>query len=414
MKIRLPFILCFLSAALLCRAADFTLRIDAPGVCAAIAVNDKPPEILCAGYADLRNKEKITPDTLFKCGSVIKTFTGFLVFDLLQRKNLPIQTKLNELGGRFDTLCKKYPPLKDITVLQLLTHTSGLPDFQETFPYLRMFTSLKKKPILPWAFVEFALANSEYNESQDFQYSNLNYLILGIVVEELSGQPFIEAVRDNVTEPLIMPKSSVYISLNEKIARAYAAINLLNVSLFATSPVSNYLDISDLVDDSWDEWSAGALISTPEDLLIGFRNLIFQTNFLNDCRRHCFPVHPFDNKIPLVKAKEYRYSLGIWQLCFQEGCSFWQAVGEQWGFKAGILYFPARNENEKHIFFSYAVNTDKDSLEEGFVSKLIPFLDEMRRSNGNSSFVIEQADVADQPGEVVAAPYQCFEKSLPD
>ena len=102
-------------------------RHRVPGAAVAVRKGRKVVHLNCYGYANLETGAKITPDTIFDLGSLSKQFTALAVLDLVNRKKLD----LSDLLSRF---FKEFPRYADdITVEDLIHHTSALPEYVDIY-----------------------------------------------------------------------------------------------------------------------------------------------------------------------------------------------------------------------------------------------------------------------------------------
>jgi len=139
-----------------------------------------------------------TPDDLFRIGSITKMFTAVTVLSLSEEGLVDLDTPVREYVARVDTDDR-------VTVRDLLQHSSGLPDYVGGVEYLRM---LVDDPTRAWAPEEaIALAPTgepDFEPGSAFAYSNTNYLVLGLLIEEVTGRPYHDVVRERIIHPLSM------------------------------------------------------------------------------------------------------------------------------------------------------------------------------------------------------------------
>jgi CubicO group peptidase (beta-lactamase class C family) len=155
--------------------------------------------LLSAGYgmADVENDVPNTPETRFRLGSVTKQFTAMAVLILQAQGKIDLEERM----------CDYIPDCPDhwktITIHQLLTHSSGLPDSWR-------FYAEKNKPGVSYGPEEiigwFEEAPLDFEPGEMFLYSSTGYLLLGYLVEEVSGQSYEEFLRQEIFEPLEMTR----------------------------------------------------------------------------------------------------------------------------------------------------------------------------------------------------------------
>ncbi len=163
------------------------------------------------GYANFETKELLNNNSVFELASCSKQFTGMAIMILAE------QGKLNYS----DTIQKYIPglPYKNITIENLLTHTSGLPDYME----LMEKHWDKKKFATNYDIVELFKKfkpKVSFSPNEQFEYSNTGYALLSIIIEKASGMTYAEFLMKNIFQPLGMENTRVYNtrrSKNEKI-----------------------------------------------------------------------------------------------------------------------------------------------------------------------------------------------------
>lgn len=149
------------------------------------------------GFRDPENTLTIEEDSIFQLASVTKQFTAAAVMLTVREGKL----------GLDDEIIKFFPELekyKGVTVRQLLSHTSGIPDY---FDDMDWFIDLRKKEnrVPSGAEIPRFLLETEAEPygapGETFQYSNTGYNLLAEIVEKVSGTPFEEFLKKNVFEP---------------------------------------------------------------------------------------------------------------------------------------------------------------------------------------------------------------------
>lgn len=183
---------------------DFHARYGFPGATAAIALPDGTVVTAATGLADVEDGRAMTPKTPMLGASIGKSFVAAAVLALEDEGRLLRDDFLSvHLGERpwFDTL----PNAQTITVDHLLHHTSGLPDHVHLPDFQRDWTRLSTDegefdPEQLMAFV--ARREPLFEAGADWAYSDTGYALLGLVIEEVTGQTWHDAVRVRFLEPL--------------------------------------------------------------------------------------------------------------------------------------------------------------------------------------------------------------------
>jgi CubicO group peptidase (beta-lactamase class C family) len=196
------------------------------------------------GRASLEKNEPVEKGTMFAIGSVTKQFTCACVLLLAEDGKLSIHDKVS----------KYYPKLTradTITLLDLMNHTSGYPDY---YP-LDFVDRRMQKPISPDDLIrEYGGGKLDFDPGTAWSYSNTGFIILGRIVERVSGQSFGDFLTDRILKPIGMTNTLYEPESNDgRLAAGYAS--------FAVSP-------PEPVPPEAKGWlgGAGGIYSTPSDL----------------------------------------------------------------------------------------------------------------------------------------------------
>lgn len=202
--------------------------------------------VLAKGYGkrSLVDSRPVEPDTRFAIGSVTKQFACVCVLLLAEAGKLSVQ----------DKVAKYYPDLTragDITLLDLMNHTSGYPDY---YP-LDFVDRRMQRPIAPDELLrQYAGSKLDFEPGTKWSYSNTGYILLGRVVEKVSGEPFGAFIQRRIFQPLGMTNTVYEPSHPEpRSAQGYTT--------FALSPPQPIAPEG----KGWLE-AAGGIYSTPSDL----------------------------------------------------------------------------------------------------------------------------------------------------
>lgn len=166
------------------------------------------------GFADRVERRRAGPETLFASASGSKIFTACAVLSLVQEGRLGLDTRLKDALPGVDF------PLFDpvVTVRHLLTHTSGVPDYfdEDAHPEADAYALLwQERPMyrmqsgrdfLPL----FAHLPMKFAPGERFAYNNAGFILLELIVEAVSGQPFAQAVGERVLAPAGITSSGYF------------------------------------------------------------------------------------------------------------------------------------------------------------------------------------------------------------
>ncbi|WP_434046493.1 MULTISPECIES: serine hydrolase domain-containing protein [Sorangium] len=239
------------------QGADHLVRdIKFPAVLAAVQDLDGNNRHYIAGVADLETQEKVPVDGQVRIGSNTKPFTAVVVLQLVGEGKVDldasIETYLPDLvrGEGIDG--------NDITVRQILQHTSGLPDFVG----LLLGDGLAKVQHTyfdPRTLLDLALTQAEdFPPGERWAYSNTNYIVAGLLVEKVTGRPLAEEITERIIQRIGLRHTYVPgvgdQSIRECHPRGYHA-DSLGAPLY---------DVTEL--DPSIAGASGDMISTPGDL----------------------------------------------------------------------------------------------------------------------------------------------------
>lgn len=202
------------------------------------------------GYANMEWDVPNTTDTKFRLASITKQFTAMLIMQLVEEGKIDLNGKLSDYLPYY----KKAIGDK-ITIHHLLTHTSGIPNL--TNRPENEFNKISKNHIEVKELVEkYCSDDLEFEPGSKFSYSNSGYVILGAVIEEMSGKPYEEVLKEKIFDPSGMENSG-YDNNNLIIDKRASGYN----KSFSEYENTEYLDMSF-------PYSAGSMYSTVEDLYL--------------------------------------------------------------------------------------------------------------------------------------------------
>jgi CubicO group peptidase (beta-lactamase class C family) len=245
------------------RVSDFVntylKKNQIPGCAVMVRHNGKV--VLCQGYgvANVEHAVRVTPQTVFQSGSIGKQFTAMAIMMLIEDQKLALEDPIS-----------KYLDVPEnwsaISVRHLLTHTSGLGDYPESFSLQRDYTNDELLQMIAAQPLAFA-------PGEEWSYSNLGYVTLGLLIHKVSGEFWGDFLQQRVFAPLGMKHTGV-ISEADIIPNRAAGYVLKNGAL------KNQQWVSPTVNNTAD----GSLYFTVEDLAkwdeaLETRKLISRTSY---------------------------------------------------------------------------------------------------------------------------------------
>lgn len=220
-----------------------------------------------------KNGEKVTKNNPFHSTSVAKTFTAVLIMQLQEDGKLDIDDPIAEyLSGDIIKALHVYNGIdysKQILIKHLLQHTSGLPDyFMDTpetgSPFMeQLFTHLDRF-WQPKELIDFSKSQlqAHFVPGTDYNYCDTEYVLLGLLIEELTGKPYHEVISEKIFNPLKMEHS--HMPLRSKPANT--TTGKLSEFYFDDTDISLFKSLSA-------DWAGGGLATTSKELLTFYRAL---------------------------------------------------------------------------------------------------------------------------------------------
>jgi CubicO group peptidase (beta-lactamase class C family) len=277
------------------------------------------------GYADLSNKIPNEIDTKFATASAGKGFVAVGILQLIEQGKLSLHSCIGDI---LDFDLKKIDP--KITVRQLLNHTSGIPDyFDESimeeydelwidYPNYKIRTSMDLLPL----FIDKPMM---YAAGEKFQYNNTGFVVLGLIIEKITGEKFDKYLHNNIFMPCNMNSTGYYEldRLPAKCANAYIYDN--DRKEYYTNIYS--VDVKGT--------GAGGAFTTALDMECFWRNL-FGGKLLSETML---------NEMTSPQVKEGYYGYGIWIKKKENGDFFFHLDGCD----PGVSFRSAYDQNEDLI-----------------------------------------------------------------
>ncbi len=262
------------------------------------------------GYADVENKVKATPETIYRIGSVTKQFTAVAIVQLQAAGKL-------QLDDSIAAIITDYPPPQmPISIKNLLQHTSGIPDFtgqQSHWP------NVHKEMTQAEMLARFYSLPLEFPPGSKWRYSNSGYFLLGMIIEKVSGKTYGDYLAEQVLVPAGLKSTSYEAPNGSGRAQGYRR----NGDALA---VAGSISMSQ-------PFAAGALVSTTGDLVRWQRALV---------EKRMAPADAYERITSDVvraakRSEQYGYGLRISTL---DGRRVISHGGGIEGFSSSLAYFP--------------------------------------------------------------------------
>ena len=291
---------------------------DSAGIQATIIFKNGEKWTGASGYANHSKKIPVTNQSILNIGSVTKLYTSTLTISLVEQKKMALDDSLSKW------LNIDNAEWSDLKIKQLLSHTSGIPDYMEAI-ILKLFTF----PNRSWNKDELigAVSMEPTFNPNNFNYSNTNYLLLGRIIEKSTTTDYRDALLAQIIRPLNL-KNTFYNDPNiltlpvvHSYETALPGFDRLNVTGFRTS----FLTSGN---------TAGSILSNSEDLAI-FTQALFGNQLVLESHLNMMTNFNAINDSQLNTG----YGLGVsrWNLGGQE---LWGHKGFISGFNTITMYSP--------------------------------------------------------------------------
>lgn len=302
---------------------------DGPGVVAIVTKNNKTVFIAGQGLANIETGTPITRDTVFRMGSITKQFSAATIM-------LLVEEGLIDLDAPIRTYLPDYPePGATVSVRQLLNHTSGIPSYT-AIPGVMAPENTVRELSTEQIIAIFRDKPLEFTPGENWSYSNSGYILVGALIEAVTGQSWVQVVKDRIGDPLAMN------SLDSGVVEA----DVTQMAIGYTG--QRKPEISQPIHMSY-PGASGELISTVQDLA-DWANALHDGDVVSP-DSYAQMIAP--TQIGL--SRTIPYGFGLVTQDFHER----RVIGHNggiFGFLAESLYFP-----EEDIFVAVMTNTDSPS-----------------------------------------------------
>jgi CubicO group peptidase (beta-lactamase class C family) len=317
-----------LSVCVMAQQESLSIKMDAlfkekdhtkhPGFSLSIITNGNVSFRNSYGMANLENGTPFRESTVSDLGSVAKHITNFAILQLIKEKKLSFSDKLSTF---FPTLINKSSG--DITMLQLMQHTSGL---REIYSKLALQGGRMGHPI----FQEDALQLVEMSEEQNFpagsafSYCNTGYMLLAEIIQKVSHLSYEAYLNEKIFQPLGMSKSFVMDKQGEifpDMANSYSPSNNQWATMYDNSTA----------------FGQGGIYMSLDDVEKWFIHLT------KAGKQEDPTIYSLLKKAVLTNGDTLNYALGIENDIFKN-INFWQHTGSSAGYRTAFTWIPLTNQ----------------------------------------------------------------------
>ncbi len=300
-----------------------------PGATVGVVLADGRSLSIATGYADTSAKRPMKPDSRMLAGSVGKTFAAAVALQLVGEGKIALDDKVEKYLGTQPW----YPHLpngKDITVRQLMNHTSGLVRYEFKDQFTKDLTANPDKVWKPEELLAYLLGEKPpFEAGKGWEYSDSNYIVLGMLIEKVTGRKFYSEANRRLIEPLkltnTIPQDGPRL---DGLVQGYAgdknpfggSDEMIRNGKFAINPQF--------------EWTGGGYVSTSEDLARWARMLYEGKAF----SPRLLPTALEGVTAPML-GRDTKYGLGVILKPTKLGMTYGHS-GFFPGYMTEMMYFP--------------------------------------------------------------------------
>ncbi|MEM9243681.1 MAG: serine hydrolase domain-containing protein [Pseudomonadota bacterium] len=288
------------------------------------------PETFVAGTIARNDSSPISATTLFKVGSITKTYTATLIAKAIEENKLSLTDPL----GKY---LPQYPKWKQITVSELVNQTSGILDYDKTPHWWKNLVTYHGKVWTAKELVQLAYNSpAQFPPGQGWAYSNTNYILLGMIVEKVFNT-HIPKLMNKLISRASLTHTFYYPTNNNKI-RARLAHGYFMNRFDETTPNESWLR------------TAGAIVSTPSEMCTWMKTLF---------TKKVIPGLPISQYFDFIDTKTGKaatkdttlsYSFGVFKRQTPEGMIYF-TPGLTSGYVSMMVYVPGLD-----TYFAYSVS----------------------------------------------------------
>ena len=316
---------------------------DLPGLNFSIINKNGKTANYSQGFEDVENRTSLTTNQVFFSGSIGKTYAAALLMQLVDEGKVDLNSKLKTYFPEVGWL-SKVPNIEEITIEMLLQHTSGLPRW---VMQLEVWEVLHTNPDKIWSYEDrlaYVFNQAPVHEAgKGWAYSDTNYILIGILIEKMSGEYYYDLVRTKILKPFKLKHT--YPSEGRTIPNLSMAYSRLPEAFKIPNKV---IKDGQYVFNPQIEWTGGSMASTTTDLAkwakIYFEGELFSKELLTKITT----INPNGDKVDAGHS----YGMGSFIYHTNQGDVFGHS-GFMPGYNSIFAYYP----NQK-IAVAIQINCD--------------------------------------------------------
>lgn len=283
---------------------------------------------LATGFSNLETKTPMRPNDLMLAGSVGKTFAAVVALQLVKEGKINLDDKIEKYLGK-EGWFPRLPNAKDITVRQLMNHSSGLVRYEFNPNFLKDLRAAPDKIWKPEELIAYLFdTKAAFEAGKDWDYSDTNYIVLGMIIEKVSGKKYYDLVRSRILKPLKFEKTFPQDKRKLKgLIQGYAGEG----NDFTGK--DTVLENGKFIINPQFEWTGGGMVSNSEDLARWAKAMYEGRAFSADLLTQML------DGVPAKLGRDAKYGLGVIIRPTQIGLTYGHS-GFFPGYMTDMMYFP--------------------------------------------------------------------------
>lgn len=295
---------------------------------------------LATGFSNIETKTPMKATNVMLAGSVGKTFAAVVALQLVKEGKISLDEKVEKYLGQ-EAWFSRLPNAKDITVRQIMNHSSGLIRYEFKDQFTKDLSANPDKVWKPEELVSYLLdEKAPFEAGKDWDYSDTNYIVLGMIIEKVTGKKFYDEATKRVLKPFkfknTFPQDRRVL---KGLIQGYAGENnpfggtdaMIKDGKFNINPQF--------------EWTGGGMVSNSEDLArwakLMYEGKAFDASLLPEML----------NGVPAKLGQNTKYGLGVIIRPTRAGLTYGHS-GFFPGYMTDMIYFP-----DKKISLAIQVNS---------------------------------------------------------
>lgn len=311
-----------------------------PGATIGVALANGESFGLAVGYSDRGAKTPMKATDRMLAGSTGKTFAAATALQLIKEGKINLDDKVEKYLGT-EPWFARLPNAKDITIRQLMNHSSGLVRYEFKDQFTKDLTANPSKVWKPAELVAYLLdEKAPFEAGKGWDYSDTNYIVLGMIIEKVTGKKFYDEANKRFVKKLKLTNTIPQDGLQLKgVVQGYAGPNnpfggkdeMISNGKFAINPQF--------------EWTGGGWATTSEDLA-RWAKMMYEGKAFDASM-----VPQMLDGVPARLGPNVKYGLGVIIRPTQAGTSYGHS-GFFPGYMTDMMYFP-----DQKIAVAVQVNT---------------------------------------------------------